>query len=212
MGKYTPKLPKAVIEYEVRDKDGKIIQKGKFTAKSWVGNIVGLLSAIISTWATASGTSPYLNTRSDLMDIGGSARPVTLTTSSNIYLGGCAPAGDVSAGIVVGSSDTPVSLGQYSLGALISHGTGSGQLSYGATVVDSLTKNSIWYFRIIRTFTNYSGATVTVREIGLYVRLGIAISPYYYSCMLARDVPTSPISVPNGSTLTIRYIVSHSIS
>jgi hypothetical protein len=98
------------------------------------------------------------------------------------------------------------------LGALIGHGTGSGQLSYGATVVESLTKNSVWYFRIIRTFTNNSGATVTVREVGLYVRLGLATSPYYYSCMLARDVPTPPITVPNGSTLTLRYIISHSLS
>jgi hypothetical protein len=211
MGKYTPKLPKAVIEYEVRDKDGKIIQKGKFPAKSWVGNIVGLLSSIISTWALASGSVTYVATRSDLIDTGGSARSLGLCGGgSNVYVGGCAPAGETSAGIVVGSSDTPVSLGQYSLGALIGHGTGSGQLSYGATIVDSLTKNSIWYFRIIRTFTNYSGATIVVREIGLYVRLGVP--SVNYACMLARDVLTSPINVPNGSTLTIRYIISHSIS
>jgi len=212
MGKYTPKLPKAVIEYEVRDKNGKLIEKGKFPAKSWVGNIVGLLSALISLWGSTSSGWNAIGTRSDITDIGGTARGMMLGSYATATLGGCAPAGDVSAGIVVGSSDTPVSLGQYSLGALIGHGNGSGQLIYGATVVESLTKNSIWYFRIIRTFTNNSGATVTVREIGLYVRLGLTTSPSYYSCMLARDVPTSPINVPNGSTLTLRYIISHSIS
>jgi hypothetical protein len=212
MGKYTPKLPKAVIEYEVRDKNGKLIEKGKFPAKSWVGNIVGLLSAIISTWASTGSGNYATNTRSDLTDIGGTARGIYLGSGSGATVGGCAPAGDTSAGIVVGSSDTPVSLGQYSLGALITHGTGSGQLTYGATNVETLSKDTTWLFRIVRTFSNGSGASVTVREIGLYVRLGMGVSPYYYSCMLARDVPTSPISVPNGSTLTIRYIISHSLS
>jgi hypothetical protein len=211
MGKYTPKLPKAVIEYEVRDKNGKLIEKGKFPAKSWVGNIVGLLSAIISTW-TGVGSYYAASTRSDLTDISGTARSILLGTGGSVTLGGCAPAGDTSAGIVVGSSDTPVSLSQYSLGALIPHGTGSGQLTYGTTNVETLSKDTTWLFRVVRTFTNGSGASVTVREIGLYVRLGMGASPYYYSCMFARDVPTSAISVPAGSTLTIRYIISHSLS
>jgi hypothetical protein len=215
MGKYTPKLPKAVIEYEVRDKNGKLIEKGKFPAKSWVGNIVGLLSCMISTWSAAS--SGYYATppsRTDLLDTGGNARGVGIAAAAAQYptLGGCAPSGDTTAGIVVGSSDTPVSLSQYSLGALIPHGTSSGQLSYGPTSVESLSKDTTWLFRIVRTFSNSSGASVTVREIGLYVRLSMSSSPYYFSCMLARDVPTSAISVPNGSTLTVRYIISHSLS
>jgi hypothetical protein len=211
MGKYTPKLPKAVIEFEVIDKGGKLLQKGKFPAKSWVGNILGLLSTIISTWAaTGSGSSLY--TRADLLDISGASKNIGLASGSSEKLGGCAEAGAANAGIVVGSSDFPVSIGQYTLGTAISHGTGSGQLQYGATTVESLVKNSTWYFRIIRTFTNGSGATVTVREIGLFIKLGNSTSPYWYSCMLARDVPASAINVPAGSTLTVRYIISHSLT
>jgi hypothetical protein len=214
MGKYTPKLPKAVIEYEVRDKNGKLIEKGKFPAKSWVGNIVGLLSSIISAWSSVPNANCATGQlRTDLTDTGGTARGVMIGAGgASQAVGGCASSGDTSAGIVLGSSDTPVSLSQYSLGALISHGTGSGQLSYGATNVETLSKDTTWFFRIVRTFTNSSGASVTVREIGLYVRLGIGASPYYFPCMLARDVPTSAISVPNGSTLTLRYIISHSLS
>jgi hypothetical protein len=212
MGKYTPKLPKAVVEFEVIDKDGKLIEKGKLPAKSWVGNIVGLLSAMSGTWST-TGTVYGTYTRSDVTDTTGTARPVGLAANtSGIALGGSGPAGETTAGIVVGSSDLPVSLGQYSLGSLIGHGMGSGQLQYGATTVESLVKNSTWYFRIVRTFTNGSGATVTVREIGLYIRLGTNTSPNYYSCMLARDVPTSAINVPAGSTLTLRYIISQSLT
>ena len=214
MGKYTPKLPKAVIEYEVRDKNGKLIEKGKFPAKSWVGNIVGLLSAILSMWSNMWSAYSTGMSRADLTDVGGTARGISIgsAASGGNVVGGCAPAGDATAGIVVGSSDTPVSLSQYSLGALIPNGTGSGQLLYGATNVETLSKGATWLFRIVRTFTNSSGASVTIREIGLYVRLGKSDSPYYYSCMLARDVPTSPIIVPDGSTLTVRYIISHSLS
>jgi hypothetical protein len=215
MGKYTPKLPKAVIEFEVTDKNGKLLHKGKFPAKSWVGNIIGLLSGIISIWITVpSGSYGTTLSRSDLTDTGGNARGIGISCGTAQYptLGGCAPAGDATAGIVVGSSDTPVSIGQFTLQSQIAHGTGSGQLQHGATTVESLVKNSSWYFRVVRTFTNGSGATVTVREIGLYVRLGMTTSPYYYSCMLARDVPASPINVPAGSTLTLRYIISHSLA
>jgi hypothetical protein len=212
MGKYTPKLPKAVVEFEVRDKNGKLLEKGKLPAKSWVGNIIGLLSAILSTWSSPSSLLTVW-TRSDLLDTDNTARNMGLGASaSGVPHGGCASAGEISAGIVVGLSDTPVSIGQYKLITQIGHGTSGNQLQYGNTTVESLVKNSTWYFRIIRPFTNGSGGTVTVREIGLYVRLGLSGSPYYYSCMLARDVPASAINVPAGSTLTLRYIISHSLA
>jgi hypothetical protein len=208
---YVPKLPKAVIEYEVRDKNGKLLSKGKFPAKSWVGNIIAVLSCIISTWAQT--TSNYsTSSRADLIDTSGTARSLLLgggTSTSTV--GGNAPAGTADSGIVVGTSDTPVSLGQYNLQSPIAHGTGAGQLSYGATTVESLVKDTAWYFRVIRTFTNSSGSSITIREIGLFVRFGL-FSPTYFSCMLARDVPSTPITVPNGSTLTVRYIISHSLS
>jgi hypothetical protein len=212
LGKYTPKLPKAVIEYEVRDKNGKLLSKGKFAAKSWVGNIIALLSCLISTWSATGTAYPATFSRSDMIDTSGVARYIELAANGSPYLGGAAPAGETTAGILVGSSDTPVSLAQYNLQSLIPHGTGAGQLSYGATTVETLTKDTTWYFRVIRTFTNSGGASITVKEIGLFVRLGMTSSPYYYSCMFARDVPSTPITVPNGSTLTVRYIISHSLS
>jgi hypothetical protein len=207
MGKYTPKLPKAVIEFEVRNKDGKLIQKGKFPAKSWVGNIIRLLNALWNRWANAAQAGIYyIVTPSVLLDTSNTARSLIIGTSDTGYFGGAAPAGDTSAGILVGTSDTPVSLAQYSLMGLIAHGTGAGQLSYGATNVEDLTTGTTYFFRIIRTFTNNSGATVTVKELGLFLK------PLPQSFMFARDVPASPINVPNGSTLTLRYIISHSLS
>jgi hypothetical protein len=207
MGKFTPKLPKAVIEFEVRDKDGKLIQKGKFPAKSWVGNIIRLLNALWKTWASTTSATYYCcSTPAVLLDTTNTARSLGLNPGSAGSFGGSAPAADTSAGILVGSSDTPVSLAQYNLQALIAHGTGSGQLSYGNTTVEDLTTDTTYLFRIIRTFTNNSGSTVTVREIGLFLK------PMPQSFMFARDVPASAINVPAGSTLTLRYIISHSLS
>jgi hypothetical protein len=208
MGKYTPKLPKAVIEYEVRDKNGKLIEKGKFPAKSWVGNIVRLLCALWKTWVSISGSALAYgySTPSILIDTTGASRPFGLEAGTTGSFGGLAPAGDTSAGILVGTSDTPVSIGQYNLLGLISHGTSAGQLSYGATVTEDIITDTTILFRIVRTFTNNSGATITIREIGLFLK------PRGQSFMFARDVPPTPISVPNGSTLTIRYIISHSLS
>jgi hypothetical protein len=206
MGKYTPKLPKAVIEFEVRDKNGKLIQKGKFPAKSWVGNIIRLLNMLWKTWVSSTtGNVSYYNLPSVLLDTTNTLRGFAIGPGASGYFGGAAPAGDTSAGILLGTSDTPVSLAQYNLLGLISHGTGSGQLSYGATVVEDLTIGATYYFRIIRTFTNNSGASITVREIGLFLK------PHPYSYMFARDVPTSPITIPDGSTLTVRYIISQSL-
>jgi hypothetical protein len=207
MEKYTPELPKAVVEFEVRDKDGKLLQKGKFPAKSWVGNIIRLLYVFWKAWSSAgSGTYTVYNTASGLLDTSNSTRFFSVVSGASGSYGGAAPAGDTSAGILLGTSDTPVTLAQYNLLSLIAHGTGSGQLSYGATVVEDLTIDTTYYFRIIRTFTNNSGASITVREIGLFLKI---CSPGF---MFVRDVPTSPITIPNGSTLTLRYIISHSLS
>jgi hypothetical protein len=81
-------------------------------------------------------------------------------------------------------------------------------MSYGTSTVEALTKDTTWQFRVVRTFTNNSGATITVREVGLFIQVNTPTK----QVMLARDVITSPINVPAGSTLTMRYIISHSLS
>jgi hypothetical protein len=211
MQKNTLKLPKAEIEIEVRDKNGKLIKKKRFPAKSWVGNMVALISSMFSAWGYSSGMYGTAG-RSDMKEIGGASRSLVLGNYAGANIGGNAPAGTDTVGICIGISDTPVSLGQYNLGGRITHGTGAGQMQYGAMTVESLNTDTSWFFRIIRTFTNASGGTITVREIGLFFRTGYSVSPYYADIMLARDVLPSPINVLNGQTLTVRYIITHSLA
>jgi len=147
-----------------------------------------------------------------MLDTGGAARPASFGGGTSVYVGGAAPAGDLSAGIVVGSDPTPVAIDQYDLVARIAHGTGAGQLSYGGTTVEVLSKTATtWRVIVVRTLTNQSGAAITVKEFGLFLRLTMGVSPYWYSAMLARDVPPTAIDVPDGYTLTVRYIISHTV-
>jgi hypothetical protein len=206
MGKIN--LPKLWIEYEVRDKDGKLQSKGKLPAKSWVGNIIGLLSSLIygGTCPTSGSVGYPYTSRADMTETGGTSQGITIW-GNGVVVGGNAGIGVDSYGILIGSSDTPVAIGQYNLVSKIAHGTGSGQMSYGTSTVEALTKDTTWQFRVVRTFTNNSGATITVREIGLFIQ----VTNPTRQVMLVRDVPTSPINVPAGSTLTLRYIISHSL-
>jgi len=211
VAKHRLKVPRLWVEWEVRDEEGRVVEEGRLESQTWVGNVVALISSLFSMWAvTLSGS--YLDGRADILDTGGSARPALIGAYGAAYVGGSAPEGDLTGGIVVGSDPTAVAVGQYDLVARIAHGTGAGQLVYGATSVNPMEKTATtWTVRIVRTITNQSGATVTVAEFGLFLRMGMVDSPYWYSLMLARDVPSPAIDVPDGYTLTVRYIVSHTV-
>lgn len=56
------------------------------------------------------------------------------------------------------------------------------------------------YARVTRAFTNSTGSSIDVNEVGVYQT---ALSDTYL--MIARDVFPSPVTVINGSTLTVNY-------
>jgi hypothetical protein len=215
--KSTLKLPTAEIEIEIRNKNGKLLELKRFPAKSFVGNFLALLSCVFKGGAMTSyttGTTYYCVGRNDPVNIGGSNIGLTffLTGTGSVYAGCEAPAGSDVFGMQVGSGDTPVTMTQYSLQTKISHGTGSGQLLYGASTVEALTKDTTWYFRVIRAFTNNTGASVTVKEIGLVVQFAAGANNTYTQFMVARDVLPSPVSIPDGAALTIRYKIQYSLT
>jgi hypothetical protein len=133
-------------------------------------------------------------------------------TAANFYaspLAMNAADNDDTYGIVVGSGTATVTPTDYSLASKIPHGTGSGQLDYGVhTATESYTGASS-YCEISRSFTNVSGAEITVREVGL-----IARNRYFYPTsvdvkfLIARDVLPSPVRVKNLGSLTVRYRIS----
>ncbi|RLG80404.1 MAG: hypothetical protein DRO40_11225 [Thermoprotei archaeon] len=185
-------VPVAYIELEVRDKNGKLIKKHRQPAHSWVKNFMNILR-----YGFANHDVPC--TKQD-----GSTVSITINASLGWFLRVTAGAGDDSHGLMVGNGSKAFEVDDYSLDSKIPHGSNANQLVYGETTVENVVDDgSKLYFRIIRTFSNNSGSSITVTEVGLAVA-GADNKP-----LIARDVLDSPVTVPNGGTLTVRYIIQY---
>ena len=111
--------------------------------------------------------------------------------------------GQTNLGIVVGTSTTPVSMTDFSLGSQIPHGIGAGQLLYGSTDVTDLDfLSNMTRFYVTRLFTNNSGADITVNEVGIlahfYNRYG-----FTFPALIDRTLAT--FVVPHGSSRNVIY-------
>ncbi len=181
------------IIIEVRDKDGNLVVKRKEKMNSFLYNYYN----IARVWA-------FKGTPTILKDTSGNNTSTINTWNIENSKGADAPEGDDSFGIVVGSGSTPVNVqNDYNLANKISHGTGSGQLQYGATsMTDDMTNLPTMVLEIKRSFINQSGDNVTVNEIGIILKINDGSNDYYV--MIARDVITAT-TVPNGGTLNVTY-------
>ena len=193
----------AELEIEVRDKNGRLLEHRRQESKSFVKQFIDMLyglfkanylsSTILNITATDGTGYPFPN-------LSNLSRGVMYVEFG---------ANDDRGGIVVGTSDEAVEYDDYNLKAKISHGSGSGQLSYGATVVEEPYKDGTEYkFRVFRTFTNNSGASITVKEVGLVAYWELMTT---HLALLIRDVLASPTSIPDGASLTVRYYIKVSV-
>jgi len=184
-------VPEAYIEVEVRDRDGNIIYYHRQKARTWVRNFFHIL------WYGFKNTDPTVY-KQDGSTAATSQYFITVMTLM-------AGAGNANYGILVGMGTKAWSFDDYKLDNKIAHGSGPNQLQYGSvTVEDIVVGSNIVYFRIVRTFTNSSTSSVTVTEV--------ALATYYYGLcpVIARDLLSPSVTVPPGSTLTVRYIISMS--
>ena len=183
----------AVLELTVKDKDGKVKKHHVLKSKSFVRQFLELL------WIEANQIpeiGPIM-----VKDIDGTQQWIS---ESSLAFACDAPIGDVSYGIVVGTGITISTINDYKLEYLIAHGTEAGQLQYGdvafgAPASDATTS----HFTVTRDFANGSGNTITVNEIGLYVK-GYKYDVTYYF-MIIKDVIPGGIDVLDGETLTVNY-------
>lgn len=106
-------------------------------------------------------------------------------------------------GIQVGTSTSAESINDVALGTQIAHGTSAGQLQYGSMTFGApSTTATTTTFRCTRVFTNGSGGTVTVQEIGLVSGPGVFSGSNKF--LLIRDL-TGAVPVNNGQQLTVNY-------
>jgi len=109
-------------------------------------------------------------------------------------------------GIQVGSGTSAPSASSPYLESLILSGTGPGQLSYGTVSVTSPSLSSNpGTMQISNTFTNNSGGTVTIGEIGLAIQANNGISDVHLAALIIHDVLSSAVNVANGGKVTITY-------
>ena len=191
---------KLLKRVQVYDKDGNLIEDtGLQESHSWMQNFLKLLGTSLS-----DRTVAYNITRYD-----GVSDSLAIKTNWDVegywmsIYGGTVDY----RGIVVGSGNLAEDYTQYTLETRITDGSAAGQLEYGtqAWEVPEVTGGNV-DFRLSRSFQNNSGGTVTIREIAIFVDVDNSVHT-----MIARDVLSSEVAVPNGglaiATYTLRTTV-----
>jgi hypothetical protein len=202
------KPPSIEVEYEimVTDKNGKIIEHRKEKSQSLVKNFLMLTNAAFkvstSTVKDTGGTSRAAGAKNSYTWSNGAPDYTVGYTGAGGWAPN-APEADATYGIIVGTSDIAVTVDDYNLKAKIAHGNAAGQLyHYGTIMLDPTVAGLTVTQKFMRTFLNNSGAEITVKEIGLVVRIPTDI----FLVLIIRDVIT-PVPVPNGGSLTINYYI-----
>jgi hypothetical protein len=194
----------------VRDSEGKIIGVHRQRSHSPTANFIALFLPL--SYFTSNNTSAMITNASGTnysfsVALGSNGISIPYPNTNSV---GNSPSYFLMIQVGSGSRSNPYSA--YSLAAPIANGSGAGQLTYGsATLPISITINgNIAYFYIIQTYNNISGGTVTITEVGIiaYLTLANYFNTNVYkigNTLIWYDVLSSPISVPNGGSVTIYY-------
>ncbi len=185
-------------EVTVQDRDGKIVSHEGRKSRSFL-NIWNRVVAAQLLGLTFPSSQM-------VTDINGNLWPLGCGINGwNFRMNG--GANNQALGIVIGTSNTPVSISDYAMGAQIPQGTGTGQMDHLANVINaSVVAGPNCDFFMSRSFANNSGGLITVRESGIYIMMERSLSPYTaaYGCGV-RDVFGTPQDVPDGGGITIEY-------
>lgn len=201
--------PEIMIGFQVYDKEGILIfddvQRGHSWTRNFYNRMFGLLVGCLGDGTGQFGAGKM------------SAKQVNGTVYSSNSDGYCYNANQSWLfDIVVGTGDTAFSADDYALAALISDGTGSGQLSHQATTRGALAYTATpgsekWTLSISRMFNNNSGDSIAVKEAGLatnaftYPFNGASITANIYN---ERSVLSPMVVVPDGGRIIVTYAIS----
>jgi len=194
----------------VRDNKGRVIRTHRQRSHSPTANFRTAIlpeqwyreTGTSASWTNTSGTT---NTIISIPD--GSHSLISYPNSNTNYQ-------TYLVGIMVGSGQQSNPESAYKLAAPIANGTGAGQLIYQPPTLPSqiMINGNSAYFYIEQTYVNQSGGTVTITEVGIVVEVyitkytGASTATYNQGNILMwYDVLSSPISVPNGGSVTIYF-------
>jgi len=206
-------IPEAFWELEVRDKEGKLIQRHRQRCHSWTRNAYNhMFSNLAAKDADDPSFGPGLLSVKHLDGtVYGMNYPFTYgqySVDGTGNYGMRAAAGEDGRGIVVGSGTAEESFEDCALQTQIANGTGAGQLSYIASEEHSVsydTPTRVFRNHLVRYFNNNSGGDVNVNEVGIYCKIqqpGSARSHCY-----SRDKLAATVTVPDTGQLKVTYTV-----
>jgi len=206
-GKDTPTF-NTYLTVVVKDSEGKVVKVHRQKSHSPTANFIGLMLPL--TYFNVTGNSYTIK------DTGGSTynyKPAISTSAACIsYPNSAHSYPSYIVMIQVGSGQQSNPYTAYSLAAPIANGSGTEQLVYGQPSVPSniTVSGSSAYFTISQTFNNNSGGTVTITEVGIVTQISFGTSSsvsaaFSGNILVWYDVLSSPISVPNGGSVTIYY-------
>ena len=194
-------------ELEVRDKDGRIISSRRERSRSLLRNFALLVRTLLAGNIAGVITHSTFNVQVDITTRDGSTfkfpslKYCDKSENAPAAMEAAAMERNDDYGVIVGSGASAVTKYDYDLQSQYKDGIEANQLIHGKTTVEDVDGDgmeSVW--RVIRTFTNESGATITVREIGLAV---LCQGKYV---LIARDVLDTPEDIPDAASLTVRYV------
>jgi len=186
--KHTKKIEESLsYTVEVRDKEGRIIQRTSAPSRSYVEQ----WNQLLNVQASQAGKT--------VKDTSGADRSVS--KSSGLFL--CnAGIGVVIYGLRVGKGTTAVAIDDYALESPLGEGTGTDEFNHQAvTFTEPAVVGSTCSFTVKRIMINNSGATISgIKEIGNY-QSG-------YLCLGFRDVLPSAVSVDHGGSISVTYTIA----
>jgi len=183
---------KAYLKIKIIDENGKCTYYRRYRSRSFVANFLRVIFTNLSRQSTSN------------VNTSGGSYSIAIYDSMAVNDG----SNDDSYGILIGSGTSAPNIIDDNLSQVISNGASVGQMQYGAVSVTGAVTNTSTnsgYITVTRTFTNNSGSSITVSEVGLVAwseNQPIQTNQYY---LIIHDLLPSPITVPNGSSLSISY-------
>lgn len=192
---------------EVRDRNGVLLQRMEQRSESFVQNFAVLMSSAeqegaITNGLTDAGTNTIAATTTSTK---------TSATPTGGWLGTVATAGAMTLGMAVGTGTSAPTTSDGILTTPIANGNGAGQLAYGAetyTNPSSTSGTTTWVDA--RLFTNNSGGTIGITEVGLFGAIQSASSGTG-PVMILHDKLPSTVNLLNTTSTTGSYTFSTSV-
>jgi len=206
-------MPEAFWELEVRDKDGKVIQRHRERSHSWIRNAYNHLASQLFAKNANDDTfgAGKLSIKKEDATVLYGTYPITLGYSSNCdippsgYLGS---AGQNVVGIVVGTGTAAESFEDYKLDTKIANGVGAGQLSYIVSdthVITYTAATKVLKDELVRYLNNNSGGDITVNEVGIICNGYVGQSAKQW--LQVRDKLAAGVTVPDTGQLKVTYTI-----